>query len=135
VLAETAKNYRERAVQCRSGAASANQDLNRQAQKCQSVVNNDNAYLNDKLERVSISDVQQVSDRAFFKRGERWIDSRLIDKGAGQSLARRVEWGSEEFGRLLQRLTDSGRAGCAALRGEVLLEVDGETLLLGAPRG
>ena len=81
------------------------------------------------MKRVSISTVQQVNDRAFYKRGRRWVDSSLVDK-AEAAPKRIVEIGSEEFRRLAERLAAQSRQGCVALNGEILLNVDGETILV-----
>ena len=79
--------------------------------------------------RVSISTVQQVNDRAFFKRGNRWVDSSLMDK-ADATPKRIVTVGSEEFRQLAYRLAAQSRQGCVALSGEILLNVDGEAVLI-----
>jgi hypothetical protein len=81
------------------------------------------------MNRVSISTVQQVNDRAFFKRGNRWVDSSLVDK-PDAAPKKVVEVGSEEFRQLAYRLAAQSRQGCVALNGEILLNVDGESILV-----
>ena len=81
------------------------------------------------MNRVSISTVQQVNDRAFYKRGNRWVDSSLVDQATAMP-KKIVEVGSEEFRQLAGRLAEQSRAGCAALNGEILLNVDGEMVLI-----
>lgn len=67
--------------------------------------------------------------RAFYKRGNRWIDSSLVDKSDAPP-RRVVEVGPEEFRQLVQRLAAQGRQGTIALNGEILMQVDGETILV-----
>jgi hypothetical protein len=44
-----------------------------------------------------------------------------------------VRFGSDDFYALAQRLANEGRQGCIALRGDVLMEVDGEEVLVQGP--
>jgi hypothetical protein len=105
-----------------------NQDNNNGYQRSQSCLNGRNAYWDMNMNRVSISTVQQVNDRAFYRRGNRWIDSAIENQNG--SPARVVELGSEEFRRLAGELAGQNRAGCIALNGEILLKVNGETVLV-----
>jgi hypothetical protein len=75
--------------------------------------------------------VQQVNDRAFYKRGNQWIDSRLVNQaGAIGKPDRVVEIGSPEFTRLVDQLYQSNRQGCIALKGQILLQVAGQSVLV-----
>ena len=129
VAMETFTNFQTRAMAVRSGYGSVNQSFNNGAQLAQTCVNSRNGYWDANMKRVSISTVQQVNDRAFYKRGRRWVDSSLVDK-AEAAPKRIVEIGSEEFRRLAERLAAQSRQGCVALNGEILLNVDGETILV-----
>ena len=74
---------------------------------------------------------QQVNDRAFYKRGNTWVDSRLVgQQRAAIKPDRVVAIGSEEFRQLVDKLAASNRQGCVALKGEILLEVDGQKVLV-----
>jgi len=130
-----ARNFAERAIGVRSGKASVNQEFNNGLQKVQTCLNGRNEFLNDNLEVVAITSVQQVSDRAFWRRGGRWIDSRLagLDDEGGEP-ARVIEYGSEAFRRLAARMAEEGRQGCIALSGDILLLVDGERVLVRGPK-
>lgn len=44
-----------------------------------------------------------------------------------------IEFGSGEFSKLVERLVKEGRQSSIALRGEILLDVDGETVLIRNP--
>jgi hypothetical protein len=77
---EAFTNFQMRAMATRSGYGSINQSFNNNAQIVQGCVNSRSSYWDANMNRVSISTVQQVNDRAFFKRGNRWVDSSLLDK-------------------------------------------------------
>jgi len=128
ILADANKNFQNRAFAVRSGLASVNQSLNSVSQQKQMAQNYRNRFLDANLNRVEVSTVQQISDRAFFRKGKRWVDSRLLEhKGEPD---RTIGFGSEAFHELLQRLANTGQQGCISLRGEILLEVGGKSILV-----
>jgi Ca-activated chloride channel homolog len=129
VALETLTNFQQRAMAVRSGYGSVNQSFNNNAQLAQTQINARNGYWDANLNRISISTVQQVNDRAFFRRGNRWVDSALVSRPESDSHSV-VEVGSEPFRRLVERLAQQSRQGCLALRGEILIQVDGETFLV-----
>ena len=43
---------------------------------------------------------------------------------------REIQFGSEEFLALALKLAAEGRQGCVSFRGEILLQVDGKTVLV-----
>jgi Ca-activated chloride channel family protein len=129
IVAEARKNFDDRAMKTRSGYGSVNQEFNNGAQRAQTQLNGRNYFLDDRLNRVEISTVQQVNDKAFYKRGNRWLDSSLIAE-PDAAPKRTVSVGSEEFLQLARRLAAEGRQGTIALNGEILLRVDGETILV-----
>ena len=67
-------------MKVRSGVASVNQEINNGVMTNEAVLSMRNGYFDVDMNRVEVSGVQQISDRAFFKRGSRWIDSRVADK-------------------------------------------------------
>ncbi len=133
VVAEAHKYFKERAVECRSGLGSVNQDVNSQAQKAQSRLNVGNEYYDKDMNRVAITTVQQVCDRAFYQKKGRWVDSRVVDKEKELQPRKVIEFGTEEYRRLAEELLVEGRQGCLALRGDVLLVAGGEPVLIKAP--
>jgi Ca-activated chloride channel family protein len=135
VMAQAMSNFRDRAMNTRAGLGAVNQSLNTQSQLAQQSLNGRNAYFDANMNRVSIANVQQVSDRAFYQRGNQWVDSRIINSADRQRPAREVRFGSDEFRTLADRLAREGRQGTIALRGDVLMQVDGETLLIKGPEG
>ena len=124
---------RSRAVQTRSGYASVNQDINNQSLKGCTTANPLNKFLCPDMSESATSTVQQVCDMAFFKRGDRWIDSRLIAEKTEARPRRVIAFGSEEFRDLAARLAREGRQGSISLRGDILMLVDGQPVLIQAP--
>jgi len=127
------ENFINRAWNCRSGIASVNQEENGKFQKSQTYLNSGNKMLDANLNEVTISNVQQVSDRAFYKRGNQWIDSRVIDTADTIKPTRTITFGSDDYTQLVEKLASNGRNGCIALKGDILMVIDGETILVKFP--
>jgi Ca-activated chloride channel homolog len=134
VTREAARNFDLRAMRVRSGLGAINQSMNLQNQKGQTVLNYDNAFLNEHMEPVRITTVQQTHDRAFYNKANRWIDSRLTSAQAEVKPDRTVEFGTEAFWDLVGRLAREGRQGSLAFSADVLLSVDGQTVLVHMPQ-
>ncbi len=133
VMHAAANNYRDRAVSVRSGKGGINQSLNTIGQKVQTTLNYGNQFYDENMNRVAITTVQQVADRAFFRRNGNWVDSRLADRSATVAPDRVVAFGTPEFRSLLGRLASQNRQGIIALRGDILLDIGGETVLITGP--
>jgi len=133
VLAEAGRNFDTRAVQTRSGMGGVNQAFNGGNMRAQTQLNIDNGYYDQNMQRVSITNVQQVNDRAFYQQGNRWVDSRLVGDEKAQTPATTIVFGSDEFKALVTRLAKENRAGSMSLKGEILLDVDGKSVLIKAP--
>jgi len=129
VLAEAMRNVSSRAIATRYGLASVNQENNLQAQRHQYSLNMRNAYYDRNMNRVQITTVQQVNDRAFYRRGNRWIDSRLA-QAKQQREQRVVRFGTPAYDAVVQNLAAKHRQGAVALHGDVLMEIDGERVLI-----
>ena len=102
--------------------------------KQQVAMNGRNAYMDERMNRVAITNVQQINDRAFYRRGNRWVDSRVVEREKAITSPKVVEYGSEEFARLMRRLAE-GRQGTVSLGGDVLMVIDGEAVLVKMPEG
>lgn len=123
----------QRAQKVRSGVESVNQELNQIKMKNLSALNHKNAFLDAQLRKVEENRVQQTNDLAFFRRGAAWVDSRVARKTAAPAPDQTVDFGSPEFFRLLERLVQLNRQGALALRGDIVIEVDGRTILIRGP--
>ena len=133
VREEAEKAFVERAVRVRSGLGAVSQEMNLGYQSSQMVLNPTNDFYDAEMNPVSVDTVQQVGDRAFYRRGQRWMDSRLVATAAAPEPARVVEFGSDEFLALVRRLVSEGRQASIALRGDIVLLVDGEPVLVRNP--
>lgn len=119
-----------RGMRERSGMGAVSQSLNMQMQMKQERLNINNAFLNERMERVRISNVQQINDQAYYQRGSRWVDSRLVTNETEVKPKKVIEFGSEEFIELAQKLAKENRQGSIAFAGDVLLVVEGEPVLV-----
>jgi Ca-activated chloride channel family protein len=119
------------AMGIRTGAGGISQSLNIIGQKNRTTLNYGNSYLNERMERVSIANVQQINDMAFYRKGEGWIDSSLL-AGDGQIRPDRIiEYGSPEYFELAEQLAREGRQGVLSLPGDVMIRAGAA----GAARG
>ncbi len=130
VFAAANNEFLHRAVRTRSGLGGVNQDLNNDRQMRQVVLNGRNTLLDANLNRVSVTTVQQVNDRAFYNRNGRWVDSRIVNKESTINPAKVIAFGSAEFRTLAHRLAREGRQGSISLRGDILMVVDDEPVLV-----
>lgn len=130
------ENFVERAVRTRSGLGSVNQDVNRFNQANARVLNPRNVYFDEKMNPVESSSVQQVGDRAFWRKGNRWVEGRLMNKRRGRKQmkpSKVIQFGSEDYVDLVDRLSSEGRQGTIAMEGDILMELDGEEVLIEGP--
>jgi Ca-activated chloride channel family protein len=129
IFNEALQNFDSRAVKTRSGLDSVSQSSNNDFKRAQMVDNYRNKFYDAQMNAVEISTVQQINDRAFYKKGGRWIESSLVDE-ANPGRPRVVRFGSEEFRHLAERLAAENRQGAITLKGEILLRIDGENVLI-----
>ena len=135
VLRQALDNCADRAFKCRSGVASVNQELNKNMLQQQKSLNFGNKYWDTRMNAVSVTSIQQIADLAFYRRGNQWTDSRLVNDAQKLEASRTIEFGSPEFLELAHRLAKEGRQGSIALRGDILLSVDGKSVLVKGPAG
>ena len=121
------------AQQTRSGMGGVTQAMNNTSQRAQSSSNRANFYLTQNMQRVEITTVQQITDRTFFRRNNRWVDARALDREKDVKPDRTIEFGTDEYYQLVDRLVAEGRQGILALSGEMLRLIDGKTVLIKTP--
>jgi Ca-activated chloride channel family protein len=130
---QAGRNFVENAQMTRSGMGGVTQAMNMSTQRAQSSLNRSNNFVAQNMQRVEITNVQQITDRTFFRRGARWVDARLLEREKTVKPDLVVDFGTAEFERLVDRLVAEGRQGILALSGEMLLLVDGKTVLVREP--
>lgn len=113
----------DRALTARSGAGAVNQEANLWHQKAADVANPSNTFLNAQLEQEDVAGVQQLADKAFYRRNNEWVDAGLLDRAAEP--AEEVAIGSPAFRELVDRLVAAGRQSCLALGPDARIEVGG----------
>ena len=133
VLYEASRVLEKRAMRDRSGLGAVNQSYNIIRQKGQVTLNMRNDFYDERMNRVSITNIQQINDRAYYRRGNRWVDSRVVENEAELKPKKVIEFGSKEFIELAYRLAAENRQGSIALGGDVLLLVEGEVVLVKMP--
>jgi len=131
ILREANGNFVMRAQATRGGIGGVNQSVNNNYQMSQMSMNRLNGYYDANMNRVQITRVQQINDRAFFQQGNRWIDGGAINDDRVQP-DRTVAIGSPEFMQLVDKLVARNRQGNLAMSGEILLRVDGKNILVTA---
>lgn len=114
-----------KAVRERSGAPSVNQDVNLWKQKTAGNVNPTNRYLNAELAEEQVANVQQSADRAYYKRGDTWVDAQVVGNSGVQLPVTEIALESKEFKQLVDRLVATNRQSCLALGRNLELVVDG----------
>lgn len=117
----------------RSGMGGVSQAMNNSVQMRQATSNRSNYYLTQNMQLVETTNVQQIMDRTFFRRNNRWVDAGALGREKDPKPDRTIEFGTDEFYQLVDRLVAEGRQGILALSGEMLLLIDGKTVLVKAP--
>ncbi len=133
ILSQVCSNYVDRAVGCRWGTASVNQDINNDVQRNLAVTNFRNNYIDANLNQVAITSVQQVNDTAFYCREGRWIQSDLIEKSKEKPQLE-IEFGSPEFLKLVGEMSTEGRQNTLTMNGDILLNWRGRSILIRGPK-
>ncbi|MEL7497303.1 MAG: VIT domain-containing protein [Planctomycetota bacterium] len=123
-------NYYDRAVGCRVGVGSVNQELNNSLQRGQSKLNVTNAYWTADMKRATITNVQQCNSGAYFRRGERWISNSLVEKENDVKPDRTIEFESKEYYELVWDLVELNRQQEMTLEGEILIKLGDESILI-----
>ena len=123
----------DNAQNTRSGMGGVTQSMNVSSQRTQTSANRSNFFYLQNMDRVEITNVQQIGDRAFFNRNKRWVDSSVLDREKSIPPDQTIEFGTPAFFKLVDRLVSEGRQGILALSGEILLVIDGKTVLVKAP--
>ena len=89
-----------------------------------------NSYWQSDLTKTEFASVQQVNDRAYYKQGNTWVDSRAPETAPAAAPDRIVQIGTPEFAALVDELAAAGRLSALSLRGEILMELGGKRVLV-----
>lgn len=122
--------YQEKAMKVRSGTAAVAQSDNLQRAAESKQLNVRNRFLDEKMNAVEITAVQQWQAGALFKKDNRWVDAQAAKSETTRQPDRTIEIGSAEFGQIVDELAADNRQSLFALRGELLLEHRGRLVLI-----
>ena len=130
LMEQASSSLETRAMRSRFGYGAVNQSYNIIQQKSAATLNMRNEFYDERMNRVSITSVQQINDRAYYRKSGRWVDSELVEKESQIKPTRIIEFGTKEFIELAEKLAKDNRQGSIALRGDILLMIDGEAVLV-----
>jgi len=84
--------------------------------------------------RTIMSSVQNIAGRAFYLRGERWVEASLLDR-ADEDPEQTIEFGSEAYDKLAEALIEQNQQALLGLNvnADVYLEYEGQRVLLRRP--
>jgi Ca-activated chloride channel family protein len=123
-----------RAARAREGIGAVNQELNTadsfggSASKVAS-----NTFYDADMNEVEVTAVQQIATNSAFKRAGRWVQAELIEFENDEP-DETVEFGTDRYFDLARQLAAEGRNAMLAVRGDVLLDVEGKRVLVRGPR-
>lgn len=123
---------KKKAVEKRSGAASVNQDWNIGESKSATQLNRSNHYLDDGLKESKVDQVCQVADKAFYRKGNEWVDAGLAGKDIAATPTVNINVSSPEFRKIVTRLVTDNRQSCLALGDNIRVVIDQQTYLIRA---
>jgi Ca-activated chloride channel family protein len=127
--AETGLDRRARGD--RSGTRGVNQSFNYAAQRRQSILNMRNRFYDENMRQVENRSIQQINDRAYYNRHNRWIESSIVNRKESQLKPdRTIKFGSDEYFELAEELAKTNRQGTLAMPGELLIIVNDQIILI-----
>jgi Ca-activated chloride channel homolog len=126
---KAADNVQQRAVRARAGKEAVNQDVNLAQQTMATNVQAQREFIDKDMNRVTLAGVQQVQDRALFKRNTRWVEGALLQKET-EPPEQTIEFASAEYFQLADELAVQNRQGILAQQGDVYLLHQGKRVLV-----
>jgi len=91
-----------------------------------------NRFLDKDMNEVEVTSVQQIAAGAAFNRRGKWVDAELLES-EDEDPDETIEFGSDEYFALARTLAGQGRQMMLAVRGDVLLKVNGQSILVRGP--
>lgn len=119
----------------RAGGVSVAQerDINQKMAQAEAPAQQVGRYISGSDNRtVQVETIRAIHDLTFFKRNNRWVDSRLAGK-EDAAPDQTVAFGSPEYAMILATLVNERRQAALAQEGEILIQVGGKAVLVQAP--
>jgi len=137
-MAEAADELLREGAGQRAGQQALQQSLNAVAGRAAASSNLGNRLIDADLRLDAAKrSIQPSADRAYYRQGRQWTEGRLLRRqrnGEAISAEREIAFASDAWFALAERLQATGRHGILARGGDVLLELDGEIVLVRGPR-
>ncbi len=92
--------------------------------------NRGNMRLDKNMQVVEVTSVQQIHDLTFFRRGNRWVDARILDSAETDSPDLTIRFGTPEYDRFLSAVLGARRQRILALDGDILFLHEEKIVLL-----
>lgn len=97
-----------------------------------------NTYLDGSLKETRLKNIQQKNDRAMFRKGVVWVDSKVFENVTSQALDApadiTIPFGTDDYFALAHKLGKEGKSSVLSMNGKLLLWLDGKRVLVdGAP--
>lgn len=92
--------------------------------------NRGNMRLDKNMQVVEVTSVQQIHDLTFFRRGNRWVDARILDSAETDSPDLTIRFGTPEYDRFLSAVLSARRQRILALDGDILFLHEEKIVLL-----
>ncbi len=128
-------NFRVRALEERSGSGAVAQEMNLNRARDTALVTGRDQVLyfadadGDGVEARVIDTIKQVKEQALYKKGDRWIDGRLLALEAADP-DETIEFATERYFELVLQLAKEGRQAILADKGDIELLLDGKRVLI-----
>jgi Ca-activated chloride channel family protein len=118
-------NIERAAVRNRSGKHAVSQQGNVSRQRDQDCWNGmtNNRWNDENEEQVSVDAVQTMGNRAFYRRGHRWVDGAVLAEEAEPEVDEVVPFGSPRFEEVFRALIREASAGVLALGDDTIVRV------------
>ncbi len=116
--------------QARSGGGGVSQELNARGLK-DAIISDSSVQVifDEELNRVEVGGVQFMNEHTLIRRGDRWVESTLIEQEK-EPPQRTVKFGTPEFDQLLPALTRENKQGLLARGGTVYLMLENQRTLI-----
>ena len=127
------EGFSERTME-RRGGGGVSQEANARDQREAGRLNARNrlsyAAADDKsMNQTTFVSVRQNADQTLYRRGERWVDARLLDQAEAEP-ERTIEFASDEYFELVDRFAREHRQSVLAAAGDIYLLLDGKRTLI-----
>ncbi|AQQ72140.1 marine proteobacterial sortase target protein [Limihaloglobus sulfuriphilus] len=127
---EAADMFRSRAISSRSGMDAVSQSYNYARRKSQTTLNYSNEFYDSKMKHVRFNSIRQLGDRTFYQKSNRWVDSRLVNNTDSIRPERIIQFGSDAYFELAEKLARRSRQSLLTLKGEIVVLIDNEVVLV-----